>query len=182
MKCAIYARVSTDGRGQDPLNQLFQLREFALRQGWEIVREYTDEASAKNGDRKGFSSLFADAAKHRFDVVLFWSLDRLTREGTFKTHVYLRQLSDAGVKFKSFTEQYVDSLGIFGDAIIGLLAAMAQQERVRISDRTKAGIARARAQGKTWKRGISPKAASKTTLWRRRRAAGVGSVTGALIS
>jgi DNA invertase Pin-like site-specific DNA recombinase len=121
-------------------------------------------------NRKGFKALFADAAKHRFDVVLFWSLDRLTREGTFKTHCYLRQLSDSGVKFKSFTEQYVDSLGIFGDAIIGLLAAMAQQERVRISDRTKAGIQRAKAQGKTWKRGIAPRAASKTTLWRRAKA------------
>src|SRR5580704_15173666 len=106
MKCGIYARVSTDDRGQDPLNQLLQLREFALRQGWEIVCEYVDEASAKNGDRKGFKAMFADAARHRFDVVLFWSLDRLTREGTFKTHVYLRQLSDCGVKFKSFTEQY----------------------------------------------------------------------------
>jgi DNA invertase Pin-like site-specific DNA recombinase len=170
MKCALYVRVSTDDKGQDPLNQELQLREFATRQGWDIVAAYCDEAGAKNGERKGFKSLFADAGKHRFDVVLFWSLDRLTREGTFKTHCYLRQLSDAGIKFKSFTEQYVDSLGVFGDAIIGLLAAMAQQERIRISDRTKAGIARAKAQGKTWKRGIDPEAASTTTLWRRARA------------
>jgi len=167
MKCACYVRVSTDDKGQDPLNQELQLRDFATRQGWDVVAVYCDEASAKNGDRKGFRAMFADAARHRFDVVLFWSLDRLTREGTFKTHCYLRQLTDAGVKVKSFTEQYVDSLGVFGDAIIGLLAAMAQQERIRISDRTKAGIQRAKAQGKTWKRGISPDAGSKTTLWRR---------------
>jgi len=81
------------------------------------------------------------------------------------------QLTDSGVKFKSFTEQYVDSLGVFGDAIIGLLAAMAQQERIRISDRTKAGIARAKAQGRTWKRGANRKykagEPSRTTLWRR---------------
>ncbi|MGA7363625.1 MAG: recombinase family protein [Candidatus Sulfotelmatobacter sp.] len=170
-RCAIYARVSTDDKGQDPLNQLLQLREFAMRQGWEVVREYTDEASAKNSERKGFKALFADAAKRRFDVLLFWSLDRLTREGTFKTHCYLKQLTDAGVKFKSLTEQYVDSLGVFGDAIIGLLAAMAQQERIRISDRTKAGIARLKAAGETWKRGPNRtyKAGnpSRTTLWRR---------------
>lgn len=176
MKCAIYARVSTDDKGQDPLNQLLQLREFALRQGWEIVYEYVDETSAKNGDRKGFKAMFADAARHRFDVVLFWSLDRLTREGTFRTHVYLRQLSECGVKFKSFTEQYVDSLGIFGDAIIGLLAAMAQQERCRISDRTKAGIARLKAAGVNWKRGPNRKyrngQPSPTTLWRRRKGSG----------
>jgi DNA invertase Pin-like site-specific DNA recombinase len=171
LRCAIYARVSTDDKGQDPLNQLLQLREFAARQSWEVVAEYTDEASAKNGERKGFKALFTDAARRRFDVLLFWSLDRLTREGTFKTHCYLKQLTDAGVKFKSFTEQYVDSLGVFGDAIIGLLAAMAQQERIRISDRTKAGIARAKAQGRIWKRGPNRKykagEPSRTTLWRR---------------
>jgi len=54
MKVAIYARVSTDDKGQDPLNQLLELREFAARQGWTVVREYTDEATAKNGERTGF--------------------------------------------------------------------------------------------------------------------------------
>ncbi len=176
LRCAIYARVSTDDKGQDPLNQLLQLREFAMRQGWEVVKEYTDEASAKNGERKGFKAMFVDAAAHRFDVVLFWSLDRLTREGTFKTHVYLKQLTDAGIKFKSFTEQYVDSLGVFGDAIIGLLAAMAQQERIRVSDRTKAGFARLKAAGEAWKkRGPNRKykagEPSRATLWRQAKSA-----------
>jgi len=147
MKVAIYARVSTDDKGQDPLNQLLELREFASRQGWTIVREYTDEATAKNGERTGFKQLWADVAKHRFDLLLFWSLDRLTREGTYKTLTYLRCLTDAGVKFKSYTEQYIDSLGVFGEAIIGVLAAVAAQERIRISERTKAGLARVRAKG-----------------------------------
>lgn len=71
----------------------------------------------------------------------------LTREGTYKTLTYLRRLTDAGVKFKSYTEQYIDSLGAFSDAIIGVLAAVAAQERIRISERTKAGLARTRAQG-----------------------------------
>jgi DNA invertase Pin-like site-specific DNA recombinase len=147
MKVAIYARVSTDDKGQDPLNQLLELREFASRQGWTVVREYTDEATAKNGERTSFQQMWADVAKHRFDLLLFWSLDRLTREGTYKTLSYLRRLSDAGVKFKSYTEQYIDSLGVFGEAIIGVLAAVAAQERIRISERTKAGLARTRAQG-----------------------------------
>ena len=147
MKVAIYARVSTDDKGQDPLNQLLELREFASRQGWTVVREYTDEATAKNGERTGFRQMWADVAKHRFDLLLFWSLDRLTREGTYKTLTYLRRLSDSGVKFKSYTEQYIDSLGVFGEAIIGVLAAVAAQERIRISERTKAGLARVRAQG-----------------------------------
>jgi DNA invertase Pin-like site-specific DNA recombinase len=147
MKVAIYARVSTDDKGQDPLNQLLELREFATRQGWTVVREYTDEATTKNGERIGFKQMWADVAKHRFDLLLFWSLDRLTREGTYKTLTYLRRLTDAGVKFKSYTEQYIDSLGVFGEAIIGVLAAVAAQERIRISERTKAGLARTRAQG-----------------------------------
>jgi DNA invertase Pin-like site-specific DNA recombinase len=147
MKVAIYARVSTDDKSQDSLNQLQELREFAGRQGWTVVREYTDQATAKNGERTGFKEMWADVAKHRFDLLLFWSLDRLTREGTYKTLTYLRRLTDAGVKFKSYTEQYIDSLGVFSDAIIGVLAAVAAQERIRISERTKAGLARTRAQG-----------------------------------
>ena len=111
MKVAIYARVSTDDKGQDPLNQLLELREFSARQGWTVVREYTDEATAKNGERTGFKDMWADVARHRFALLLFWSLDRLTREGTYKTLTYLRRLTDAGVKFKSYTEQYIDSLG-----------------------------------------------------------------------
>jgi DNA invertase Pin-like site-specific DNA recombinase len=86
-------------------------------------------------------------AKHGFEYLLFWSLDRLTREGTFATLQNLRRLSDHGVKFKSYTDQYVDSLGVFGEAIIGILAAVAQQERIRLSERTKAGLARVRAKG-----------------------------------
>ncbi len=146
-RVAIYARVSTDDKGQDPLNQLLQLREFAARQGWAVVHEYTDEASAKNGERPAFKQMWADAAKRRFDILLFWSLDRLTREGTYKTLSYLQRLTDAGIKFKSYTEQYIDSLGAFSDAIIGVLAAVAAQERIRMSERTKAGLARVRAQG-----------------------------------
>ena len=111
------------------------------------MREYTDEATAKNGERTGFKEMWADVGKHRFDLLLFWSLDRLTREGTYKTLTYLRRLTDAGVKFKSYTEQYIDSLGIFCEAIIGVLAAVAAQERIRICERTKAGLARTRAQG-----------------------------------
>jgi len=147
MKVAIYARVSTDDKGQDPLNQLLELREFTARQDWTVVREYSDEATAKNGERTGFQEMWTDVAKHRFDLLLFWSLDRLTREGTYKTLTYLRRLSDAGVKFKSYTEQYIDWLGVFGEAIIGVLAAVAAQERIRISEGTKAGLARTRAQG-----------------------------------
>ena len=143
-----------------------QLRDFAQKQGWVIAAEYTDEVSAKNGERIGFKAMWKDAAAHKFDVLLFWSLDRLTREGTLQTLTSLRRLKDHGLAFKSFTEQYIDSLSVFSDAIIGILAAIAEQERIRISDRTKAGLARVKAKGVKLGRPES-KNPSRTTLWRR---------------
>jgi len=169
MKAGIYARVSTDNKGQDTVNPLLQLRAFCQQRGWAVVAEYTDEVSAKNGERTGFKTMWKDAAAHRFDVLLFWSLDRLTREGVLATLTYLRRLKDQGIAFKSYTEQYIDSLGVFSDAIIGILAAIAQQERIRISDRTKAGLARVRAKGVRLGRPQS-KTPSRSTLWRRARA------------
>jgi len=171
IRAAIYARVSTDDKGQDPLNQLLQLRQWAALQGWEIVLEFTDEVSAKTGDRPGFKALWKAAERHQFNCLLFWSLDRLTREGTFATLQYLRRLGNLGIRFKSYTEQYVDSLGIFGEAIIGILAAVAQQERVRLSERTKAGLARVRARGKRLGRPQKTGEVSRQTEWRRRKAA-----------
>lgn len=146
MRIAIYTRVSLDDKKQDPQNQLVQLRDFASKQlGWKITHYYNDHATGTNGDREQFGSMMKAASQHRFDAVLFWSLDRLTREGTWMTLSYLRQLAAAGVRFKSYTEQYIDSLGPFSEAIIG---AIAEQERIRISERTKAGLARARAAGR----------------------------------
>jgi DNA invertase Pin-like site-specific DNA recombinase len=75
-------------------------------------------------------------------VVLFWSLDRFSREGVTETLNHLQKLQADGVQFKSFTEQYLDSTGLFREAIIGFLAAIAKQERVRLSERVKAGQAR----------------------------------------
>ena len=84
MNCAIYARVSTRDKGQDFTNQLFALRDFAAKQGWAIVNEYIDQQSAKDDDREQFRQLFTDASQRRFDVLLFWSLDRLSREGVLE--------------------------------------------------------------------------------------------------
>ena len=85
MRAAIYARVSTaDGR-QDTENQLAELRRFASTQGWEIATEYIDHESGGRADRREFCQMFTDAAQRQFDVLLFWALDRLTREGALET-------------------------------------------------------------------------------------------------
>ncbi len=145
---ALYARVSTKDKGQDTANQLRQLRDFCTKQGWEIVHEYVDRASGKRGDREQFQAMFDSAFKREFDCVLFWSLDRFSREGTLETLQHLQRLTSYGVAFKSYTEQYLDGTGMFRDAIIGILAALAKQERVRLSERVQAGLARARAEGR----------------------------------
>lgn len=148
MKIAIYARVSTKDKGQDTENQLVQLREFASKQGWEIFNEYVDRETGAKSDRAEFQRMFADASKRRYDLLLFWSLDRLSREGVLETLQHLNRLTSNGVGYKSFTEQYFDSCGIFKDAVISILATIAKQERVRLSERTKAGLAIARSKGR----------------------------------
>jgi DNA invertase Pin-like site-specific DNA recombinase len=125
-----------------------QLREFCRKQGWKIVEEYIDRASGKHSDRERFQAMFAAASRREFDLVLFWSLDRFSREGTVETLQHLQRLTAYGVAWRSFTEQYLDSTGIFKDAVIGILAAVAKQERVRLSERVHAGLERAKAQGR----------------------------------
>src|ERR1022692_217742 len=140
MRIAIYARVSTKDGRQDTENQLRQLRAFAQTQGWMVIHEYVD--------REQFQKMFTAASKREFDCLLFWSLDRLSREGTVETLNHLQRLTGYGVNYRSFTEQYLDSTGVFKEAVIGILAAVAKQERVRLSERTIAGLERAKAQGR----------------------------------
>jgi DNA invertase Pin-like site-specific DNA recombinase len=145
---AIYARVSTRDKGQDTENQLRQLREFCLKHDWTIVTEYVDHASGKRGDRDALQRMFASASRREFDLLLFWSLDRLSREGSLATLQYLERLTTYGVGYRSFTEQYIDSIGPFRDAVIAILATIARQERIRLSERTIAGLERAKAKGR----------------------------------
>ena len=142
MKVAIYARISTTNKGQDADNQIQVLKEFSQRMGYNIYEEYVDEVSGGTSERPLFKKMFSDASKSKFDLILFWSLDRFSREGTRTTIRYMEQLEGYGVNFKSYTEQYIDSCGIFKDVIISLLSTLARQEKIRISERVLAGLAR----------------------------------------
>src|SRR5215472_17168399 len=145
---ALYARVSTKGGRQDTENQLIALRDYCARQNWKIAGEYVDHETGGTSQRKHFQQMFADARARKFDLLLFWSLDRLSREGVAETLQHLQRLTDAGVDWRSYTEQYLDSTGIFRDAIIGILAVIAKQERVRRSERAAAAVQRLRLSGK----------------------------------
>ena len=147
-RVALYGRVSTKDKGQEVQNQLRQLREFAAHSGWTIVAEYIDHESGKVSDREQFQAMFAAASKRQFDVLLFWSLDRLSREGVLPTLQHLQRLTACGIGYRSYTEQYFDSCGIFRDAVIAIIATVAKQERIRISERVRAGLSTARNKGK----------------------------------
>ena len=147
MRAVLYTRVSTKDKGQETANQVCQLREFCRSQGWLTVQVYEDHESGGRADRVQFQAMLVDAAQRRFDIVVFWALDRFTREGALETLQYLNMLSSYGVGYRSFTEPYLDSCGIFKDAVIAVLGTIAKQERVRISERVRAGLDRARSQG-----------------------------------
>jgi DNA invertase Pin-like site-specific DNA recombinase len=92
--------------------------------------------------------MFRDASQRKFDVLLFWALDRLSIEGVLATLRHLERLTSCGVGYRSFTEQYFDSCGIFREAVIAIIATVAKQERLRISERVTAGLATARRKGR----------------------------------
>ncbi len=151
-RVAIYARVSKGDGSQDEENQLLELREFCERRGHELVGEYVDRESGRKGraERAEFARLLRDAEKRRFDLVLFWALDRFSREGIRKTIAYLQRLDHLGVRFKSHTEPYLDTDNeLVSHIVLGVLSYMAEAEAARIGERTRAGLARARARGKT---------------------------------
>lgn len=91
--------------------------------------------------------MLLEAYQKRFDLVVFWRLDRFSREGAPPTLKYSKELRDHGVNYKSFTEPYLDSLGPFGDVIVSMLATIAAQELIRISENTKALLAKKKASG-----------------------------------
>jgi DNA invertase Pin-like site-specific DNA recombinase len=109
MRVAIYARVSTDDKSQDPENQLRELRAWCINSGYMIAHEYVEHESGRKGAdrRKQFAALFDDAAKRKFDCVLFWALDRFSREGMAQTIAHLQCLVSYGIAFHSYTEPHL---------------------------------------------------------------------------
>jgi DNA invertase Pin-like site-specific DNA recombinase len=173
LRVALYARVSTQNGRQDTQNQLQQLREFCDKQGWTVACEYVDHASGKRSDRPKFQQMFDAASRREFDCLLFWSLDRFSREGVLETLQHLQRLTAYGVAYRSFTESYIDSLGPFRDVVISLLAALARQERIRLSERVVAGLARAKREGRV---GGRPKVIVSTSKMRKLTAQGLSAV------
>ncbi len=145
-RVAIYARVSTFDKGQDPETQLLQLREYAKRRGFEITDEYVDHATGTNEDRANYQRLLDDARKRKVDVVLVWRYDRFARSTQALINA-LNEFRDLGVDFISYQEN-IDTTTPQGELIFTIFASLAQFESALISERVKAGMERAKTQGK----------------------------------
>ena len=148
MRVGIYARVSTDDKGQDVENQLIQLREYCRVKGYTIYKEYKEYITGTGKkDRPVFQEMMSDAKRRKFDILLVWSYDRFSRAG-LKDIRYIMNLNEWGVKFVSYQESFLDTTSDMGELLLPIFAWIAKQEAKKISERTKAGLVRARMQGK----------------------------------
>jgi DNA invertase Pin-like site-specific DNA recombinase len=144
-RACLYVRVST--LDQHPETQLHELRQFASQRGFEIVDEYTDHGiSGTKARRPALDRLLKDAHRHRFDVVLVWSCDRLARSTKHFLQV-LDELNDLGIQFLSQREA-IDTDGPLGRAIVVIVSAVAELERSLIVERVRAGMRRAKLDGR----------------------------------
>lgn len=147
MRCALYCRVSTIGKGQDTEVQARELREYASRRGWTIAGEYLDSGISGTKDRRPeLDRLMGDAHRRRFDAVVVWKFDRFARSVSHLLRA-LETFKAQGIEFVSFSEQ-MDTSTPAGKMVFTVLGAVAELERSLIVERVKAGLRNARAKGK----------------------------------
>jgi DNA invertase Pin-like site-specific DNA recombinase len=143
-RAAIYARVST--YDQNPQTQVLDLRQLAVQRGYEVVAEFSDKISGTKSRRPGLDELLAEVRRGRFDVVMVWACDRIARSTRHFLEV-LDELSRLNVEFVSFREA-LDTSGPLGRAIVVIIGVVAELERSLIVERVRAGMRRARLEGR----------------------------------
>lgn len=147
MKAVIYLRVSTTE--QDTANQLPALEDYAKRRGFEVVRVYSETETAwKAGHQTELARLYQDARRGRFEIVLVWALDRLSREGALAILSLVDKLKRYGARVISYQESWTEAPGDLAEVLYAITGWVARMESQRRSERTKAGLEKARAKGK----------------------------------
>jgi DNA invertase Pin-like site-specific DNA recombinase len=144
-RAALYLRVSTDSQTTD--NQRQVLSQVAERRGWQIVETYQDAgiSGAKGRDKRpAFDAMLKDATRRRFDVLMFWSIDRLGRS-TAAVAGALVELEAAGVAIYADKEA-MDATTPHGKAMLQMAAVFAELERGMIRERVMAGLERVKAE------------------------------------
>ena len=143
-RAVLYIRVSSVD--QHPETQVHDLRQMAAQRGYEIVHEYTDRISGVKARRPGLDELMRDGRRGRFDTVLVWASDRIARSTRHFLEI-LDELDRLNIEFVSFREQ-IDTGGPLGRAIVVIIGAIAELERNLIIERVRAGMRRARLEGR----------------------------------
>ena len=153
MKVAIYTRVSkdeasSDGKLQDPENQLIPLRKYCEAREWTISEEFTDRASGGDSNRPEFQRMLGRVRQRHFDVILVWALDRFSREGMTNTLSYIKQLKNYNCGLLSLQETWLDTTqqGV-SELLLAIFSWVASEEKKKISERTKAGLQKLKAKG-----------------------------------
>lgn len=147
MKAIIYTRVSTDEQFAE--NQLPDLKATIQRRGVDLIGVYTEQESAwKAGHQRELARILDEAETGKFDQLYVWALDRLSREGPLQTLLLIHRLRIMGVQVISLKEPWTEAPGDLSDLLTSIVAWVSQMESKRRSERTKAGMARARAEGK----------------------------------
>jgi putative DNA-invertase from lambdoid prophage Rac len=165
MRAVIYSRVSTDE--QNAANQLPALKEYSRARGYLLGEIYSENESAwAGGHQKELARLFLDAKRAKFDIVLVWALDRLSREGSLAILELVNKLKHAGVKLYSYSEPWTDAPGEIGELLYSITGWIARMESKRRSERTRAGLARLKSTGRV----LGRPPGSKDTRKRKRRA------------
>ena len=145
--CAIYSRVSTSEQNIE--NQVELLKNLSTQQNCKVFKIYRDKVSGGSANRPQFQQMLKDARLRKFEVIYVWSLDRFSREGINNTLSYLKLLKSQGVSLKSMQEGWLDTSDDgMGELLIAIFSWVAKQERIRISERTKAGLRNAKNVGK----------------------------------
>jgi len=146
MRVALYARVSRSDKEQDPENQLLKLRHYATSRGWDIYGTYKDYASGASPSRPALDKMIREGRGRHFDAVLIVRLDRLARS-VKQLLTILEELDRSGIALIC-SDQEIDTKSPAGKLLFTVLGAVAELELELIRERTKDGLARARAQGK----------------------------------
>lgn len=157
-RVVILTRVSTNR--QETENQLIQLRQYCTDLNYKIVLEIQENISGGKDKRKGIDQAIEMASQGKYDLLLFWNLDRFSRFGIFKTMQYFEILESFGIKIKSYTQPYLDtSNDMIRPLLLAFFSYMASFQLARYSEDIKSGQDRARKQGKRIGRPkISPEA------------------------
>ena len=147
MKIAIYARVSTGDQAEQ--NQLDILTKWASDRGWEVTGTYIDVGSAfQHADQKQLKELLAECSRGKYQQVLVYDLSRLTRKGALELMLLLKQFADSGAPVFSYLDTSINVPGEFQPVLVAFYGVMARLFSSQLSARTKAGMERAKAQGK----------------------------------